>query len=237
MIGLSSLAIIFSILILVTDARFENLNKVPDFNHANGHGNIQAFFNSFQTNKIFANENSKYGGSRKDIFDKDLNVDFNTFNDSDTSSNNTMIDDYKVLRNVIGHFLNKTKLILKTNKTEDQNDEIQLSDTMEATQLSFFQNVTQLNYTSEVTFNYDVTHLSKSHDYDVTEQSQTDDVSGGKILSRQKRNFGGREPIDYPKAVNATFLVAGWVTQGCEAFNDIQFHLLGYTVLGNDLTV
>ena len=55
---------------------------------------------------------------------------------------------------------------------------------------------------------------------------------GGRILSRQKRNFGGREPIDYPKAVNATFFVAGWVAQGCEAFSDINFHLLGYTALG-----
>ncbi len=59
-----------------------------------------------------------------------------------------------------------------------------------------------------------------------------DSNAGLKILSRQKRNFGGREPVDYVKAINATFLVAGWVTRGCEAFNDIQFHLLGYTVLG-----
>ena len=65
-------------------------------------------------------------------------------------------------------------------------------------------------------------------------REDNDDVTdvSGRVLSRQKRNFGGREPIDYVKAVNATFLVAGWVAQGCEAFNDIQFHLLGYTVLG-----
>ena len=62
--------------------------------------------------------------------------------------------------------------------------------------------------------------------------ADAEDDADGRILSRQKRNFGGREPIDYVKAINATFLVAGWVTQGCEAFNDIQFHLLGYTVLG-----
>jgi hypothetical protein len=36
------------------------------------------------------------------------------------------------------------------------------------------------------------------------------------------------------KAINATFLVAGWLTQGCEAFSDINFHLLGYTALGFD---
>ena len=63
------------------------------------------------------------------------------------------------------------------------------------------------------------------------------ETGGDRKLSRQKRNFGGKEPIDYPKAVNATFFVAGWVAQGCEAFSDINFHLLGYTALGKILVL
>jgi hypothetical protein len=52
------------------------------------------------------------------------------------------------------------------------------------------------------------------------------------LLSRQKRNFGGKEAIDFPKALNAVFGATGWLTQGLEAFSDINFHLLGYTALG-----
>ena len=61
-------------------------------------------------------------------------------------------------------------------------------------------------------------------------------ANDNKILSRQKRNFGGKEPIDFPKAFNGTFLVAGWLAQGLEAFSDINFHLLGYTALGKSFT-
>ncbi len=53
-----------------------------------------------------------------------------------------------------------------------------------------------------------------------------------RLLSRHKRNFGGKEPIDYAKAFNAVFTTTGWLTQGLEAFSDINFHLLGYTALG-----
>jgi len=51
-------------------------------------------------------------------------------------------------------------------------------------------------------------------------------------LSRRKRNFGGKEAIDFPKAINAVFGATGWLAQGLEAFSDINFHLLGYTALG-----
>ena len=52
------------------------------------------------------------------------------------------------------------------------------------------------------------------------------------ILSRRKRDFGGKEPIDWPKTYNAVFGVPGWMAQACEAFSDINFHLLGYNALG-----
>jgi hypothetical protein len=81
--------------------------------------------------------------------------------------------------------------------------------------------INEINYQSIL--NYDARDL------------QIWETGGDKKLSRQKRNFGGREPIDYPKAVNASFFVAGWVAQGCEAFSDINFHLLGYTALGKVL--
>ena len=54
----------------------------------------------------------------------------------------------------------------------------------------------------------------------------------GPVLSRRKRDFGGKEPIDWPKTYNAVFGVAGWMAQACEAFSDINFHLLGYNALG-----
>ena len=56
-----------------------------------------------------------------------------------------------------------------------------------------------------------------------------------RLLSRHRRNFGGKEPIDYAKAFNAVFTTTGWLTQGLEAFSDINFHLLGYTALGKIL--
>jgi hypothetical protein len=55
----------------------------------------------------------------------------------------------------------------------------------------------------------------------------------GPLLSRQKRDFGGKEPIDWPKTYNAVFGVTGWLAQACEAFSDINFHLLGYNALGS----
>ena len=60
------------------------------------------------------------------------------------------------------------------------------------------------------------------------------DNSTSVFVSAQRRNFGGKEPIDYPKALNAVFGAPGWLTQGLEAFSDINFHLLGYTALGKN---
>jgi len=54
----------------------------------------------------------------------------------------------------------------------------------------------------------------------------------GQLLSRKKRDFGGKEPIDWVKTYNAVFGTTGWMAQACEAFSDINFHLLGYNVLG-----
>ena len=61
------------------------------------------------------------------------------------------------------------------------------------------------------------------------------ETGGDRKLSRQKRNFGGKEPIDWLKTYNAVFGVAGWVAQAGEAFSDINFHLLGYNALGKVL--
>jgi hypothetical protein len=54
----------------------------------------------------------------------------------------------------------------------------------------------------------------------------------GLVSSGQRRNFGGVEPTNYVAALTAVFGVPGWLTQGLEAFSDINFHLLGYTALG-----
>ena len=52
------------------------------------------------------------------------------------------------------------------------------------------------------------------------------------VLSRKKRSFGGVEPTNYVLAFTGVFGVPGWLTQGLEAFSDINFHLLGNTALG-----
>ena len=52
------------------------------------------------------------------------------------------------------------------------------------------------------------------------------------VISRAKRSFGGVEPTNYVLAFTGVFGVPGWLTQGLEAFSDINFHLLGYTALG-----
>jgi hypothetical protein len=56
------------------------------------------------------------------------------------------------------------------------------------------------------------------------------------VLIRNKRDFGGKEPINWPLTYNAVFGVPGWLAQACEAFSDINFHLLGYNVLGKVLS-
>jgi hypothetical protein len=63
------------------------------------------------------------------------------------------------------------------------------------------------------------------------------ETEGVQLLSRQKRNFGGKEQVDYAKAFSGVFMTLGWLTQGLEAFSDINFHLLGYTALGKILTL
>jgi len=52
------------------------------------------------------------------------------------------------------------------------------------------------------------------------------------ILSRQKRNFGGSEPIDFDKALTGVFGPTGLLVQGCESFLDIVWHVSAYTILG-----
>jgi hypothetical protein len=59
-----------------------------------------------------------------------------------------------------------------------------------------------------------------------------DGSSHGQLLSRQKRDFGGKEPLDWGKLYNASFGVQGWMAQACECFSDVNFHLLGYNALG-----
>ena len=54
----------------------------------------------------------------------------------------------------------------------------------------------------------------------------------GKVLSRQKRNFGGSEPINYSLVFDGIFGVKGWLASGIEVFHDILFHVSGYTILG-----
>ncbi len=58
------------------------------------------------------------------------------------------------------------------------------------------------------------------------------DIYEDKLLSRQKRNFGGTEPIDFQLVYNSTFGVKGWLSSGIEAALDITFHLTGYTIIG-----
>jgi hypothetical protein len=70
---------------------------------------------------------------------------------------------------------------------------------------------------------------SGSRGLDVWEEGSS---HGQVLLSRQRRDFGGKEPIDWPKLYNASFGVAGWMAQACECFSDINFHLLGYNALG-----
>jgi len=80
------------------------------------------------------------------------------------------------------------------------------------------------------TFLINFVQISRANEYDGTPDNQI-------ILSRQKRDFGGSEPIDYAKAIAGVFGPAGIVVHGCEAFSDIIFHLTGYTVLGNSIFI
>ena len=53
-----------------------------------------------------------------------------------------------------------------------------------------------------------------------------------KKLIRRKRNFGGSEAINFPLVYDSIFGVKGWLASGIEVFQDILFHVSGYTVLG-----
>ena len=61
--------------------------------------------------------------------------------------------------------------------------------------------------------------------------------SSAKTLRRQKRNFGGSETINFPLVYDTIFGVRGWLVSGIEAFQDILFHVSGYTVLGKKHTL
>ena len=70
---------------------------------------------------------------------------------------------------------------------------------------------------------------------DVDNDTQNDDADDGRILSRQKRNFGGPEPINFPLVYDSVFGVKGWLASGIEVFQDILFHVTGYTIVGKTL--
>ena len=56
-----------------------------------------------------------------------------------------------------------------------------------------------------------------------------------KKLIRRKRNFGGSEAINFPLVYDSIFGVKGWLASGIEVFQDILFHVSGYTVLGKKM--
>ena len=70
---------------------------------------------------------------------------------------------------------------------------------------------------------------------DVDNDAQNDDADDGRILSRQKRNFGGPEPINFPLVYDSVLGVKGWLASGIEVFQDILFHVTGYTIVGKTL--
>ena len=70
---------------------------------------------------------------------------------------------------------------------------------------------------------------------DVDNDAQKDDADDGRILSRQKRNFGGPEAINFPLVYDSVFGVKGWLASGIEVFQDILFHVTGYTIVGKTL--
>ena len=87
-------------------------------------------------------------------------------------------------------------------------------------------------------------HTSASSSSDLSLENETD-ISVNKnesyfsdeiILSRQKRNFGGTEPINFPLVFDSTFGVKGWLSSGIEITQDIVLHLTGYTILGKPST-
>ena len=95
--------------------------------------------------------------------------------------------------------------------------------------------VTSLTISVAICLSLSVNLAQGENDCDLNDkQSLNSPAAGydGKLLSRRKRDFGGKEPIDWPKTYNGVFGVPGWQAQACEAFSDINFHLLGYNALG-----
>jgi hypothetical protein len=72
----------------------------------------------------------------------------------------------------------------------------------------------------------------QSHCRNLSKTLESELDSNSKILSRQKRNFGGSEAIDFDKAITGIFGPTGLLVQGCEVFLDIVWHVSGYTILG-----
>ena len=93
------------------------------------------------------------------------------------------------------------------------------------------------DFTTKKCINTNTTNCSgEANNFEITTTGlEFWETGDGRILSRPKRDFGGKEPIDWPKTYNAVFGVAGWVAQAGEAFSDINFHLLGYNALGKIL--
>ena len=96
--------------------------------------------------------------------------------------------------------------------------------------------VTSLTISVAICVSLSVNSAQAEIDCDLNDKlNSTADCYDGKVLSRRKRDFGGKEPIDWPKTYNGVFGVPGWQAQACEAFSDINFHLLGYNALGKIL--
>ena len=92
-------------------------------------------------------------------------------------------------------------------------------------QLEMLQPQKQLNIKHFGDSNYDLNNIINNE----TENCVEDDE---KILSRQKRNFGGPEAINFPLVYDSVLGVKGWLASGIEVFQDILFHLTGYTIIG-----
>ena len=88
----------------------------------------------------------------------------------------------------------------------------------------------QLNIKHFGDINYDLNNNNNANNE--TENCVEEDE---KILSRQKRNFGGPEAINFPLVYDSVFGVKGWLASGIEVFQDILFHLTGYTIIGKTL--
>ena len=92
-------------------------------------------------------------------------------------------------------------------------------------QLEMLQPQKQLNIKHFGDSNYDLNNIINNETGNCVEDDE-------KILSRQKRNFGGPEAINFPLVYDSVLGVKGWLASGIEVFQDILFHLTGYTIIG-----